>query len=90
MNGFAANLKSVLSTYADPSEGAFSVDLKSLSQETTDLQNQINDFEDYLSIEQARLTAQYNQANILLLQLPQQQKQINAILGYSANGSSGQ
>jgi flagellar hook-associated protein 2 len=88
MNGFAANLKSALNTYAGPSEGAFTVDLKSLAQETTDLQNQINDYEDYLSIEQARLTAQYNQANILLLQLPQQQKQINAILGYNANGSN--
>jgi flagellar hook-associated protein 2 len=88
MNGFAANLKSALNTYADPSEGAFTVDLNSLTQETTDLQNQINDYEDYLSIEQARLTAQYNQANILLLQLPQQQKQLDAILGSSASGSS--
>ena len=89
LNGFAANLKSALTTYADPSQGAFTVDLRSLSDERTDLQNHINDYEDYLANEQTRLTAEYNQANILLLQLPAQQKQIDALLGYNSSSSNG-
>jgi flagellar hook-associated protein 2 len=88
MNGFTASLKTALNTFADSSQGAFTVDLRSLADEKTDLQNHINDFEDYLTAEQTRLTNQYNQANILLLQLPQQQKQIEAMLGNS--GNSGQ
>jgi flagellar hook-associated protein 2 len=88
LNGFAASLKTALSTYADPSEGSFTVDLRSLASNRTDLQDQINDFEDYLSAEQTRLTDEYNRANIVLLQLPAQQKQLNAMLGN--NGSNGQ
>ena len=88
LNGFAASLKTALTTYVDPSEGAFTVDLRSLSSTRSDLQDQINDFEDYLSTEQARLTDEYNRANILLLQLPAQQKQLDAMLGN--NGSNGQ
>jgi flagellar hook-associated protein 2 len=88
LDGFAASLKAALTTYADPSEGAFTVDLQSLASTRTDLQDQINDFEDYLSAEQTRLTDEYNRANILLLQLPAQQKQLNAMLGNI--GSNGQ
>jgi flagellar hook-associated protein 2 len=90
LDGFAAGLKTALGTLADPSEGAFSVDLKSLSSDKSALQNHIDDFESYLANEQARLTDEYNRINIILLQLPQRQKQINAILGYTANGSNGQ
>jgi len=87
MNGFAANLKSALNTFADPTEGAFTVDLTSYNNQNTDLQNQINDFETYLATEQTRLTNEYNLANIVLLQMPQQLKQIDAMLGYN-NGSN--
>jgi flagellar hook-associated protein 2 len=87
-NGFTASLKTAVNTFADPSLGAFTVDLHSLSDERSDLQNQINDFEDYLSAEQTRLTNEYNQANILLQQLPVQQKQIEAMLGNNSSGSN--
>ena len=87
-DGFAANLNSVLDTYADPVSGAFTVDLKSLSDNRADLQDHIDDFERYLSGEQARLTYEYNQIDMILLQLPQQQKQINAILGYNPSASN--
>jgi flagellar hook-associated protein 2 len=87
--GFAASLEAALTTYSDPSEGAFTVDLKSLSNDRTDLQNQIDDYEDYLAGVQTSLTAKYNQANILLLQLPQMQKQLDALLGTNSSGSNG-
>jgi len=87
-NGFAASLKNALSMFTDTSQGAFTVDLNSLSAENTDLQNQINDYEDYLSGVQANLTAEYNQANILLLQMPGQQKQIDAMLGNNSTGNN--
>jgi len=53
------------------------------------LQNHINDYEDYLSAVRANLTSKYNEANILLLQLPTLQKQIDAMLGNTSNGSNG-
>ncbi len=87
-NGFAASLKNSLGMFTDSTQGAFTVDLKSLSAENTDLQNQINNYEDYLAGVQTRLTDEYNQANILLLQLPEMQKQIDALLGNSSSGSN--
>jgi len=89
MNGFVASVKTALAMFTDPSQGAFTVDLQSLSAENTDLQNEINNYEDYLSTVQTNLTNEYNQANILLLQLPQQQKAIDAMLGNNNNGSNG-
>jgi len=80
-NGFAAGLLTNLNSFTDSTEGAFTVDLKSLSNENNDLQDHINSYEDYLSTVQTNLTNEYNQANITLLQLPQTLKQIQAMLG---------
>ena len=88
-NGFAASLKSALDSFADPSDGSFTVDLKSLSNTRSGLQDQIDNYEDYLAGVQTSLTAKYNQANILLLQLPTLEKQIDALLGNNSNGSNG-
>jgi flagellar hook-associated protein 2 len=87
-NGFAASVKVALGMFTDPGDGAFTVDLKSLSAENTDLQNQINAYEDYLASVQTSLTNKYNHANMLLLQLPAQQKQIDALLGTNYSGSN--
>jgi flagellar hook-associated protein 2 len=87
-NGFAASVKNALSLFTDPGQGAFTVDLNSLKAENTDLQNHISDYEDYLSAVQTNLTNEYNQANILLLQLPAQQKALDAMLGNNTNGSN--
>ena len=89
LNGFAASVKSSLSLFMDPGQGAFTVDLRSMNSENTDLQNHINDYEDYLSAVRTTLTSKYNAANILLLQLPTLQKQIDALLGNISNGSNG-
>jgi len=84
-NGFAASLTSTLNTYTD---GAFTVDLQSISNENTDLTNQINQLEVYLSGQQTLLTTEYNNADIELQQLPQTIKNTEAILNpneYNSN-----
>ena len=82
-NGFAATLNTQLNSLTEPTTGAFTVDLQSISNENTDLQDQINDFQVYLTSEQTQLTAEYNQADILLQELPTKEAQINAEFGYS-------
>jgi flagellar hook-associated protein 2 len=87
-NGFANSLTTQLNTMTDPTNGAFTVDLQSISSENTDLQNQINDFQTYLQDQTTLLTAEYNQADALLQQLPILEQQIAAELGQTG-GSSG-
>ena len=87
-NGFAASLNATLSTYTDPTEGAFTVDLQSISSENQDLTNQTKTLELYLTSQQTILTAQYNAADIAIQQLPEKLKQINALLNPNSNSSS--
>jgi len=87
-NGFAAFLNNQLTTMTDPVNGAFTVDLRSISSENTDLQNQIDDFQVYLQSEQTRLTNEYSQADALLQQLPILEQQINAELGNNTTNST--
>jgi len=88
-NGFAATLKAQLNTLSDPTTGAFTVDLQSIKNQNTDLQNNIDNFQAYLNTQQTLLTAQYNQADILLQELPNQLAQINAQLGLNTNNKQG-
>ena len=87
-NGFVNNLNNQLGTLTDPTSGAFTVDLQSISAENKDLQTQINDFQAYLATQQTLLTAEYSQADITLQQLPQLQAQVNAELGYQPNSTT--
>jgi flagellar hook-associated protein 2 len=87
-NGFANSLTSSLNTYTDPSEGAFTVDLQSISNENSELTAETNQLEVYLSAQQVTLTAQYNAADIAIQQLPEQIKQIQALLNPNQNSSS--
>jgi flagellar hook-associated protein 2 len=80
LNGFADALSTSLNTYTDPTQGAFTVDLQSISNENTDLTNETSTLELYLASQQTILTAQYNAADIAIQQLPQQIKQIQALL----------
>jgi len=86
-NGFAASLTSSLNTYTDPTQGAFTVDLQSISAENQDLTNETNTLEVYLSSQQTILTAQYNAADIAIQQLPEKLKQINALLNPNSSSS---
>jgi flagellar hook-associated protein 2 len=84
-NGFASSLATQLNSFTDASSGAFTVDLQSVSAQNTDLQNQIDNLEDFLTTETTRLTAVYSQVDITLQQLPLLQKQIAAELGENQN-----
>ena len=87
-NGFAGSLSSTLNTYTDPTEGAFTVDLQSISSENQDLTDRTNTLERYLTSQQTILTAQYNAADIAIQQLPQKIKQIQALLNPNSGSSS--
>jgi len=87
-NGFVSFLNNLMTSLTDPTSGAFTVDLQSISSENTDLQNQINNFQPYLQNEQTILTNEFNQADIALQELPTEEAQINAELGYPPSGSS--
>jgi flagellar hook-associated protein 2 len=86
-NGFAASLNTTLNTYTDPTQGAFTVDLQSISAENKDLTDETNSLEVYLTSQQTILTAQYNAADIAIQQLPQKLKQINALLNPNSSSS---
>ncbi|MFZ1132681.1 MAG: flagellar filament capping protein FliD [Terriglobales bacterium] len=87
-NGFASTLNNQLNALTDSASGAFTVDLQSITSENTDLQQQINTFQTYINNQRTLLTAEYNQADIALQEIPQEQAQINAELGYSPTTKS--
>lgn len=88
LNGFADNLTNALNTYIDPAQGAFTVELSSISSEQTDLTNQISADTTYYSGLQTTLTAQYNEIDIQLQQLPTILQQTDALLGLNTNNSN--
>jgi len=89
-NGFAAFLNNQLNTMTDATSGAFTVDLQSLNNENSDLQDEINNFQDWLQSEQTRLTNEYNQVAATLQQLPILEKQIQSELAnIGSNTGSG-
>jgi flagellar hook-associated protein 2 len=88
LNGFASTLTTGLSTFTDPGSGAFTVDLRSISNTSLDLTKHISDFESiYIANQQTVLSAMYSKAEIALQQLPTQMAQIQAMLGNSKSGS---
>ena len=87
-NGFAASLTSSLNTYIDPAQGAFTVDLQSISNENQDLTQETASLEVYLTSQQTILTAKYNAADIAIQQLPEKLKQIQALLNPNQDSSS--
>ena len=87
-DGFATSLTNTLNTYTDASNGAFTVDLSSISAENEDLSQQIDTLETYLSSQQTILTTEYNNADIAIQQLPQEIKNTDALLGMNQNSNS--
>ena len=90
-DGFASTLNTQLKSMTDAVSGAFTVDLQSINNEVSDLQNHIDNFKAFLQSEQARLTDEFNKAATLLQQLPILEQQINAELGglNNNNGNKG-
>ena len=88
LNGFANDLTNALNTYIDPSQGAFTVELNSISSEQTDLSTQISADQTYYANLQTTLTAQYNEVDIELQQLPVTLQRTDALLGMNNNSSN--
>jgi flagellar capping protein FliD len=88
-DGFASTLNTQLKSMTDAVSGAFTVDLQSITNEVSDLQNHIDNFKTFLQSEQARLTDEFNKAATLLQQLPILEQQINAELGGLNNNNNG-
>jgi flagellar hook-associated protein 2 len=88
LNGFANSLDQQLQGFLDPSDGAFTVDLNSMSSQVTDLQTDITNFQtNYIQPLQTQLQAEFSQAEVALQQLPQLQQQINTELGNNNSNS---
>lgn len=85
-NGFANSLDQQLTSFTSPANGAFTVDLQSMNNQVSDLQDSINSFEaNYITPLKTQLEAEYTKAEIALQQLPQMMQQINAELGNNNN-----
>jgi flagellar hook-associated protein 2 len=80
-DGFASFFSKRLTEETDPTQGLLSVDMKGLQASQQSLQKQVDDFEQFLVAQQQQWQKQYEQANIILQQLPQLEKQIQTQLG---------
>jgi len=90
LNGFASSLDQQLTDFISPSDGAFTVDLQSMSTELTDYQTDVTNFQnDVISPLQTQLQSEYSQAEIALQQLPAEIKDIDAELGLNGSSSNG-
>jgi flagellar hook-associated protein 2 len=89
LNGFANSFDQQLTNFLSPADGAFTVELQSISTENTGLQTDINNFQtNVIAPLQTQLQAEYSKAEIALQQLPVEIKDVDAELGEN-NSSSG-
>jgi flagellar hook-associated protein 2 len=89
LNGFANSMDQQLTSFISPADGAFTVDLQSLSSEYTNLQDDINNFQtNVITPLQAQLQTEYSNAEIALQQLPNEIKDVDAELGENNNSSN--
>ena len=87
-NGFANSMYSALNTFTSPGNGAFTVDLSSISSSNAALTKEISNFEiNYIAVQQSIITANLSAAEVALQQLPQQMALLNTELGFNSNGS---
>jgi flagellar hook-associated protein 2 len=90
LNGFANSFNTALDNFTNPGTGAFTVDLNGISQSSSSLNDQINDYESgYIANQQTILTADYSEAETALQQLPTEMAQINAELGLTPSSNGG-
>jgi flagellar hook-associated protein 2 len=89
LNGFANSLDQQLTNFTSPADGAFTVDLSSMSTENTSLQTDITNFQNnVIAPLKTQLTAEYSAAEIALQQLPGEIKNVDAELGENNSSSS--
>ena len=88
LNGFAASMNNSLSLYLDPGDGAFTLELSSITTNQSDLTSEISNFEtNYITPMQTQLTSDLGTAEAALEELPTQMAQINAMLGLTGKSS---
>jgi len=80
-SGIASYMSNVLNLMTDPTQGSITLDLQGMSQTNQDLSDQISDMEATLLNQQQFLTAQYDQVQVALQELPLIQSQITQQLG---------
>jgi flagellar hook-associated protein 2 len=89
LNGFANSMDQQLTSFISPADGAFTLDLSSISTEYSGLQTDVTNFEtNYITPLKTQLTSDYSEAEIALQDLPQEMQQINTELGNNNNSSN--
>jgi flagellar hook-associated protein 2 len=89
LNGFASSLDQQLTSFTNPADGAFTVDLQSISTENTGLQTDITNFQNNIIAPlKVQLTAEFSAAEIALQQLPGEIRDVDAELGINTSSSS--
>ena len=86
--GWGQTVGTALQQLNDPTIGPIAADINGLNQTSSDLTNQINDFETRMATVQAQLTTQYDNLNTLLEAYPLQMQQIASQLASLPNASS--
>jgi flagellar hook-associated protein 2 len=89
LNGFANSLDQQLTSFISPSDGAFTVDLQSLSSEYSTLQDDITNFQtNIIGPLQTQMQSEFSKAEIALQQLPNEIKDVDAELGENNNNNN--
>jgi flagellar hook-associated protein 2 len=89
LNGFANSLDQQLTSFISPADGAFTVDLSSLSTEYNNYTDDINNFEaNVITPLKSQLQTEYSNAEIALQELPSEIKNIDAELGIGTSSSN--
>jgi flagellar hook-associated protein 2 len=88
LNGFANSLDQQLTSFINPNNGAFTLDLQSINSQISDLETDVTNFQtNYIEPLQTQLQSEYSQAEILLQELPNEEKQISAELGQNSSSN---
>jgi flagellar hook-associated protein 2 len=89
LNGFANTLDQQLTSFISPADGAFTVDLQSMSSENTTLQDDVTNFQaNVITPLKAQLQSEFSAAEIALQQLPNEIRDVDAELGINTSSSS--
>jgi len=89
LNGFANSLDQQLTSFISPADGAFTVDLSSMSSENSTLQTDITNFQsNVIAPLKIQLTSEFSAAEIALQQLPNEIRNVDAELGINTSSSS--
>jgi flagellar hook-associated protein 2 len=88
LNGFANSMDQGLTNFLAPSDGAFTLELQSMSNQETTLDNDISNFQTtVIKPLQTSLESEFSQAETELEELPSELKEISAEFGNNSNNN---